>query len=90
LGQVLYNLGARQFGVIDVPPIGCCPYPRSLHPLGGCIDTLNELAQGFNLAVKDLMHGLSFTLGGLKYSIGSSYAVVQNIIKNPGALGLFF
>ncbi|KAJ4811783.1 GDSL esterase/lipase [Rhynchospora pubera] len=86
--EEVYNLGARKFGVVDVPPIGCCPYPRSLNPLGGCIDTLNELAQSFNQAVKDMMHGLSYTLGGFKYSIGSSYAVVQNIIKDPNALGI--
>ncbi|KAJ3706804.1 hypothetical protein LUZ61_010509 [Rhynchospora tenuis] len=86
--EALYNLGARKFGVVDVPPIGCCPYPRSLNPLGGCIDTLNELAQSFNQAVNDMMHGLSYTLGGFKYSIGSSYAVVQNIIKDPHAVGI--
>ncbi|KAJ3680457.1 hypothetical protein LUZ60_016735 [Juncus effusus] len=85
--QMLYNLGARRFGVIDVPPIGCLPYSRSLNPLGGCIDTLSELTQGFNQAVKYLMHELSFSLNGLKYSIGSSYSVVQTIMKNPLELG---
>uniref|UniRef100_J3LFP5 Uncharacterized protein n=1 Tax=Oryza brachyantha TaxID=4533 RepID=J3LFP5_ORYBR len=55
----LYVLGARKFAVIDVPPIGCCPYPRSMHPLGACIDVLNELARGLNKGVKDAMHGLS-------------------------------
>ncbi|KAG8071774.1 hypothetical protein GUJ93_ZPchr0006g41973 [Zizania palustris] len=55
--QALYDLGARKFAVIDVPPIGCCPYPRSLHPLGACIDVLNELARELNKGVKDAMHG---------------------------------
>ncbi|EEE57542.1 hypothetical protein OsJ_07871 [Oryza sativa Japonica Group] len=71
----LYVLGARKFAVIDVPPIGCCPYPRSLQPLGACIDVLNELARGLNKGVKDAMHGLSVSFSGFKYSIGSSHAV---------------
>ncbi|XP_006647662.1 GDSL esterase/lipase At5g55050-like [Oryza brachyantha] len=83
----LYVLGARKFAVIDVPPIGCCPYPRSMHPLGACIDVLNELARGLNKGVKDAMHGLSVSFGGLKYSIGSSHAVVQSIMKHPQRLG---
>ena len=83
----MYNLGARRFAVTDVPPVGCCPYPRSLNPTGGCIDILNELALGFNKAVQVLMQNLSSSLAGMKYSIGSSYEVVSNIIKNPHALG---
>ncbi|KAH0464305.1 hypothetical protein IEQ34_007091 [Dendrobium chrysotoxum] len=46
----LYNLGARKFGMVDVPPIGCCPFPRSLSPTGGCLDVLNELSLRFNKA----------------------------------------
>ena len=83
LNQALYVLGARKFAVIDVPPIGCCPYPRSLHPLGACIDVLNELARGFNKGVKAAMHGLSLSFQGFRYSVGSSHAVVQSIMKHP-------
>ncbi|KAG0534747.1 hypothetical protein BDA96_04G306200 [Sorghum bicolor] len=85
--KALYVLGARKFAVIDVPPIGCCPYPRSLHPLGACIDVLNELARGFNRGVKDAMSGLSLSFQGLRYSVGSSHAVVQSIMKHPQRLG---
>ncbi|WOL07265.1 GDSL esterase/lipase [Canna indica] len=85
--KALYNLGARKFGIVDVPPIGCCPYPRSLNPTGGCLEILNQLSVGFNKAVKLLMHNLSLTLKGMKYSVGSSYEVVSAIIRNPEALG---
>ncbi|KAM0865660.1 hypothetical protein ACQ4PT_043128 [Festuca glaucescens] len=85
--KALYDLGARKIAVIDVPPIGCCPYPRSLHPLGACIDVLNELTRGFNKGVKDAMHSLGASLSGFKYSIGSSHAVVQSIMKHPQRLG---
>lgn len=87
--QALYVLGARKFAVIDVPPIGCCPYPRSLHPLGACVDALNELARGFNRGVRDAMHGLSLSFQGLSYSVGSSHAVVQSIMKHPQRLGTY-
>ncbi|CAL9089075.1 unnamed protein product [Musa textilis] len=85
--KALYVLGARKFGIVDVPPIGCCPYPRSLNPTGACLDILNELSVAFNKAVKLLMHRLSSTMKGMKYSVGSSYAVVSGIIRNPAALG---
>ncbi|KAG8071790.1 hypothetical protein GUJ93_ZPchr0006g43225 [Zizania palustris] len=85
--KALYDLGARKFAVIDVPPIGCCPYPRSLHPLGACIDVLNELARELNKGVKDAMHGHSASFTGFKHSIGSSHAVVQSIMKHPQRLG---
>jgi len=89
LNQALYVLGARKFAVIDVPPIGCCPYPRSLHPLGACIDVLNELARGFNKGVKAAMHGLGLSFQGFRYSVGSSHAVVQSIMKHPQRLGTY-
>ncbi|RLM78142.1 GDSL esterase/lipase [Panicum miliaceum] len=85
--KALYVLGARKFAVIDVPPIGCCPYPRSLHPLGACIDVLNELARGFNKGVRDAMRGLGSNFQALKYSVRSSHAVVQSIMKHPQRLG---
>ncbi|KAK8916077.1 GDSL esterase/lipase [Platanthera zijinensis] len=83
----LYNVGARKFGIIDVPPIGCCPFTRSSNPTGGCVDVLNELPSQFNRAAMFLMHDLTLTLKGMKYSIGSSYKVVSNIIRDPSALG---
>ncbi|KAM0949782.1 putative GDSL lipase/esterase, SGNH hydrolase superfamily [Dioscorea sansibarensis] len=84
----LYDLGGRKFGIVDVPPIGCCPYSRSLNAAtGGCLETLNELAREFNRALKIVMNDLSSKLTGMKYSIGSSNAVIMNIINNPGTLG---
>ncbi|CAL4884605.1 unnamed protein product [Urochloa decumbens] len=85
--KALYALGARKVAVIDVPPIGCCPYPRTLHPLGACVDALNDLASAFNKGVRDAMRRLSSSCPGLRYSVGSSHAVVQSILKHPQRLG---
>jgi len=85
----LYNLGARKFGIIDVPPIGCCPYSRTLHPSGLCIDGLNDLVRVFNKATHTVLENLSSKMVGIKYAIGSSFAVVENIIADAQALGKF-
>lgn len=82
-------MGARKFGIIDVGPVGCCPYSRSSHPSGDCIDVLNDLAIGVNDAVKVMLSNLSSTLKGMKYSLGSSYAVVSKMIANPEGAGKF-
>lgn len=85
--QALYDLGARKFALIDVPPIGCCPYSRSQHPLGACIDGLNGLAKGVNDRIKLLLANLSSELDGVRYTIGSSYNVVLSMIADPAGVG---
>ncbi|CAN6239637.1 unnamed protein product [Urochloa humidicola] len=90
--RALYGLGARKVALIDVPPIGCCPYTRSLHPLGACLDALNRLARAFNTALRDAMRRLTSSshddaLVRLRYSVGSSHAVVESIIQHPRRLG---
>lgn len=69
--------------IIDAPPIGCVPFARASNPSGDCIDALNALASSFNGAVKALMHNLSSKLEGVKYSIGSTNAVISTMIANP-------
>ncbi|XP_065014797.1 GDSL esterase/lipase At5g55050-like [Musa acuminata AAA Group] len=85
--KALYDLGARKFALIDVPPIGCCPYSRSQHPLGACIDGLNGLAKGVNDRIKLLLANLSSELDGVRYTIGSSYNVVLSMIADPAGVG---
>ncbi|KAF0932587.1 hypothetical protein E2562_010464 [Oryza meyeriana var. granulata] len=90
--QTLYGLGARRFGIIDVPPIGCVPSVRATTPAGatGCIDGANDLARGFNSALRSMMASLagSGALPGMRYSVSSSYNVVSYLTANPAAAGL--
>ncbi|CAL5055142.1 unnamed protein product [Urochloa decumbens] len=85
--KALYALGARKVAVIDVPPIGCCPYPRTLHPLGACVGVLNDLASAFNRGLRDAFRNGSLAALSLQYSVGSSHAVVRSILKHPQRLG---
>lgn len=46
--QALLELGARKFGIISVPSIGCCPSHRLYNPNGGCLEELNDHARAFH------------------------------------------
>ncbi|KAK9948290.1 hypothetical protein M0R45_003874 [Rubus argutus] len=85
----LYRLGARKFGIISVPPIGCCPVARAAsNDTSVCVDGLNKLAQAFFQQTQDLLHTLSSELKGMKYSLGNSYEMTMSILEDPLAFGL--
>uniref|UniRef100_A0A8I6Y206 GDSL esterase/lipase n=1 Tax=Hordeum vulgare subsp. vulgare TaxID=112509 RepID=A0A8I6Y206_HORVV len=86
--KTLYNLGARKFAVIDVAPLGCCPYWRSRNPAGECVEPLNRLAKSLNDGLQDLFAGLSSEMHGMEYAIGSSYELVSSIVQDPQSAGL--
>ncbi|KAL4577741.1 hypothetical protein LXL04_013854 [Taraxacum kok-saghyz] len=77
----LYSLGARKFGLISVPPIGCCPIARSYSPVGDCAKEPNDLASAFYTPFESLLQNLSSTLEGFKYSLGNAYNMTMNIIE---------
>lgn len=88
--QALYKLGARRFGVIDVPPIGCVPSVRASSPDGAsrCVNGANDLARGFNDALRALLAKLAGSSPGMRYSVGSSYNLVSYFTAHPAAAGL--
>ncbi|TVU07551.1 hypothetical protein EJB05_40912 [Eragrostis curvula] len=81
----LHKLGARKFGVINVGPVGCVPRVRVLNPTGACADGLNQIAVGFDAALKASLAGLATKLPGLRYSLADSYGVSSS--RNPEASG---
>lgn len=89
--QALHRLGARRFGIVDVPPLGCVPSVRATAPDGEsrCVDAANALAGGFNDALRALLANLtaSGALPGARYSVGSSYSVVSHFTAHPAAAG---
>uniref|UniRef100_A0ACD5TYT4 Uncharacterized protein n=2 Tax=Avena sativa TaxID=4498 RepID=A0ACD5TYT4_AVESA len=87
--QTLYDLGARRFGIIDVPPIGCLPVIRSLSPTGACVGISNELAKGLNNLLVERMAQLAADpeRPGMTYSVGSSFNLVTNFTTDPEAAG---
>ena len=87
--QTLYALGARRFGIVDVPPIGCVPAVRAQSPAGetACVPSANALAKGFNDALAKAMAQLAAALPGMRYSVGSSYNLVTFFTAQPEAAG---
>ncbi|BAH91636.1 Os02g0292100 [Oryza sativa Japonica Group] len=87
----LHALGARRFGVVNAPPIGCAPavteQPHSHSPVGGCDDRMNALAREFNDGLGSLMAGLSSSLPGLRYSVADFYGFSNATFMNPSANG---
>lgn len=85
--QNLFNLGARKFGIVGVPPIGCCPAIRANNSAGACVRELNELARTFNNLTEVLLQNLTSELYEMKYSLGNVYKMTMIIIEDPLAFG---
>lgn len=84
--QSLYNLGARKFAIITIPPIGCCPVERSYNG-SECLQGANEFTRQFYNATETLLQQLSSQLSAMNYSIGNSFGLTLDIMGNPLAFG---
>ncbi|CAN4083515.1 unnamed protein product [Withania somnifera] len=85
--QDLYNLGARKFGVVGIPPIGCCPAIRGVTFGGACNETLNGYAQIFYNTTHNLLQDFSSTNPGMNFSLGNSFLLTKGVIDNAVASG---
>ncbi|CAL4934617.1 unnamed protein product [Urochloa decumbens] len=83
----LYAMGARRFAIINVGLAGCLPVARVLDAAGACSERRNELAAGFNAALRSLLAGLAARLLGLAYSLADSYGIMTDIFADPAASG---
>ncbi|XP_030466935.1 GDSL esterase/lipase At4g16230-like [Syzygium oleosum] len=87
----LYNLGARKFGIVSVPPIGCCPFALLLNWTEsgpGCLTELNDYAQAFYSTISALLQNLSSQLQGMIYSLGDAYTMTSILMDVPGVVGI--
>lgn len=84
---MLYELGARRFGIVGVPPVGCCPHSRMLHfnktGAKGCDVPMNDLAKAFHSALETLLLNISSQLPGMKYALGNMYQLTCDAISDP-------
>jgi len=83
----LYEMGARKFSVISIPPLGCIPSQRlrRLKQLGtqGCFDPLNDLSLSSYPMLAGMLQQLSDQLPGMAYSLADAYAMVSFVFQNP-------
>ena len=80
-------MGARKLAIVNVWLVGCVPGVRALSPVGACSDTLNQLAAGFDDALRSLLAGLPRRLPGLVYSHADSYGIMATVFADPRTLG---
>lgn len=82
-------MGARQFVVPNVGPIGCIPYQRDINPLSGdnCVVLPNQLAQSFNSQLRSLLMELAANLKGSKFLYADVYHIVADILQNYVSYG---
>ncbi|KAJ1258606.1 hypothetical protein BS78_10G089000 [Paspalum vaginatum] len=83
----LYSMGARKFAFNNAFQIGCTPTARLLDAAGQCDDSLNQLAVGFNDALRSMLAGLATRLPGLVYSLADAFGFSGDVFAHPLAYG---
>ncbi|KAJ3682597.1 hypothetical protein LUZ60_015170 [Juncus effusus] len=87
----LYNLGARSFVVVGIPPLGCVPFHRTV--AGGlhrdCADDRNEIALDYNTKMNDEIERLKAQneLPGSKIGFVDVYPQLMELIEHPEKYG---
>jgi len=86
--QTAYSLGMRKFTVANIGPIGCTPSELAKGSLdGSCITSIQDMAMGFNAALKPMTEQLQAELPGSVFVYIDSFSVVMNIINNAASYG---
>lgn len=87
--QKLVGLGAKKFGIISAPPIGCCPI--SIVQGGGvCLESLNGYVRNFHDQLELLLQNMSSGNQILQYSLGNAYQIILDIINDPPVFGKYY
>ncbi|CAI0394330.1 unnamed protein product [Linum tenue] len=86
--QDLYISGARKFGIVGVPAVGCCPFLRSFNFTGGCIVGANLLAQAFMEGLTVAAQQIGAVAPDVKYSLANAFNLSSDFIQNTTALKL--
>ncbi|KAJ9146937.1 hypothetical protein P3X46_029150 [Hevea brasiliensis] len=85
----LHGLGARRFGVLSLPPIGCVPSQRTIR--GGlkrkCLDYANKAAILFNSKLASAIHALNSTFSDSNLIYLDVYNPLISLIQNPAKYG---
>ncbi|KAK8549082.1 hypothetical protein V6N13_054160 [Hibiscus sabdariffa] len=84
----VYSLGARYFWVHNTGPIGCLPYVLSAFSSAekdpaGCLKPHNEVAQYFNLKLKEAIVQLRNELPSAAFTYVDIYAVKYSLFAEP-------
>uniref|UniRef100_A0A7N0UQA2 GDSL esterase/lipase n=1 Tax=Kalanchoe fedtschenkoi TaxID=63787 RepID=A0A7N0UQA2_KALFE len=92
--QALIEEGARKFGVVGLPPLGCLPFVITLfskdHHLFAaqeCIDSLSLVAKTYNDMLRNRLNSKRYQLEGIKVAYADIYNPAYSIVQNPKKFG---
>ncbi|XP_051124061.1 GDSL esterase/lipase At1g29670-like isoform X2 [Andrographis paniculata] len=83
----LYSLGARKFVLASIVPNGCAPVAVALAPGKGCVESINNAVQMFNIRIRNLTDSLKPQMPGSHLVFVNAYKIVRDIIGNPSFKG---
>ncbi|KAF2291392.1 hypothetical protein GH714_023551 [Hevea brasiliensis] len=91
----IYNLGARSFWIHNTGPLGCLAYIFESFPLAekdsaGCAKAYNEVAQHFNLNLKESVAQLRKDLPLAVFTYVDIYSVKYSLFSEPEKHGFEF
>lgn len=85
----LYDRGAREFLLMNVPAIGETPAVKKLDAnISGIAIFANSLAGNFNFELNKLIFYLNSSLSGIDVRILDIYALLNEIISDPASYGI--
>ncbi|CAN0929477.1 GDSL esterase/lipase At5g37690 [Linum grandiflorum] len=85
--QALYAIGARKFGVLGPPQIGCTPAARATSPIGACSARANSIAAAIPSRLVLATSMLRVTNPDIDYSIANTYNIIADITNSPALFG---
>ncbi|XP_021774256.1 GDSL esterase/lipase At4g16230-like [Chenopodium quinoa] len=86
----LFNMGARKIVVPNVGPIGCTPAEREFNGKlknSDCVAFPNQIAQSYNIQLKNLLTELSNNLKGSIFLYANAYRIFNDIVTNYKSYG---
>ncbi|KAH7444027.1 hypothetical protein KP509_02G061100 [Ceratopteris richardii] len=99
--QELYRLGARKFAVVTVPAVGCIPALRALLVDGGagqrlgaplpiCADGANEIVNGFNAALGQMVNQLQADYPDSRFLLLDTFKITVDAVTYPMKYGFLY
>ncbi|RCV17313.1 hypothetical protein SETIT_3G210100v2 [Setaria italica] len=87
--QNLYDLGARNFMVAGLPPVGCLPVMRTLSNLGSgdCVADQNAAAERYNAALQQMLAKLEAASPGATLAYVDVYTPLRDMAAQPQKYG---
>ncbi|KAJ4700680.1 GDSL esterase/lipase [Melia azedarach] len=90
--NIYNNLGGRSFWIHNTGPIGCLPYifvnfPSAIKDSVGCAKPYNDVAQNFNLNLKNAVLQLRKDFPSAAFTYVDIYSIKYSLFKEPNKYG---